>query len=99
MRNLAVTVFIVSTTMIFVSSEPCPTWFLKKAHGCDCGQQFKSLLKCSKALNEIKIAGGYCLTYNNGTEHFGACSFNANSTSSYLVPRAIPSDVKQCVGL
>ena len=46
------------------------------------------------------IAEGYCLTYSNSTEHFGACPYNTNSFSINLTFAVTPDitqlDEKMC---
>ena len=73
-----------------MSSQVCPTWFIHQANKCECGQQIDTILQCS---NVTKIVDGFCLTYNNDTEHFGACPYNTKSRLSKFMD--VPSDVSK----
>ena len=76
-----------------MSSQACPTWFVRQANKCECGQQINTILQCSNVTNKIKILDGFCLTYNNDTEHFGACPYNTKSQLSKFMD--VPSDVSK----
>ena len=54
--------------VVLVSSQACPTWFVRQANKCECGQQINTILQCSNVTNKIKILDGFCLTYNNDTD-------------------------------
>ena len=69
----------------------CPTWFVPQSGKCVCGQHVKNLLDCFEAQNETSITNGFCLTYNNDTEHFGQCPYNVNSSSRPY--HVVPADV------
>ena len=79
--------------VVLVSSQECPTWFIHQANRCECGQQINTILQCSNVTNKTEIFDGFCLTYDNGTEHIGACPYNTNSRLSQLMD--IPSDVSK----
>ena len=71
--------------------QRCPTWFVPQSGKCVCGWHVKNLLDCFEAQNETSITNGFCLTYNNDTEHFGQCPYNVNTT---LIPyHTVPADV------
>ena len=71
--------------------QPCPTWFIYQSGKCVCGKHIKNLLDCHQRRNATTIANGYCVTYNNDTEHFGRCPYNSNTTSAPF--HTIPPDV------
>ena len=52
-----------------------------------------TILQCSNVTNKTEIFDGFCLTYDNGTEHIGACPYNTNSRLSQLMD--VPSDVSK----
>ena len=83
----------IAVQVVLVSSQACPTWFIHQENNCECGQQMDNVLQCSNVTNKITIIDGFCLTYNNDTEHFGACPYNTKSH----IPRFIdlPSDVSK----
>ncbi|XP_064392452.1 uncharacterized protein LOC135340084 [Halichondria panicea] len=79
--------------VVLVSSQVCPTWFIRQANKCECGQQIDTILQCSNVTYSIKILDDYCITYNNDTEHFGACPYNTKSHLSRSIK--LPSDVSK----
>ena len=86
-------VILIVLQVVLVSSQACPTWFVRQANKCECGQQINTILQCSNVTNKIKILDGFCLTYNNDTEHFGACPYNTKSQLSKFMD--VPSDVSK----
>ena len=62
--------------VVLVSSQACPTWFIRQANKCECGQQINTILQCLNVTKKIKIMEGFCLTHNNGIEHLGRCPYN-----------------------
>ncbi len=83
----------IALQVVLVSSQACPTWFIRQENKCECGQQINTILQCSNAENKTEIIDGFCLTYNNGTEHFGACPYNTRSQLYKL--NDVPSDVSK----
>ena len=83
----------IAVQVVLVSSQACPTWFIHQANKCECGQQMDNVLQCSNVTNKTTIADGFCLTYNNDTEHFGACPYNTKSRLSRSID--LPSDVSK----
>ncbi len=55
-------VIVIVLRVVLVSSQACPTWFIRQENKCECGQQINTIiiavLECA---NTIKI---FCLTYN-----------------------------------
>ncbi len=86
-------ILVIVLQVVLVSSQECPTWFIRQANKCECGQQINTILQCSNVTNKTEILEGFCLTYNNDTEHFGACPYNTNSRLSQLMD--VPSDVSK----
>ncbi len=84
---------VIALQVVLVSSQACPTWFIRQENKCECGQQINTILQCSNAENKTEITDGFCLTYNNGTEHFGACPYNTKSRLYKL--NDVPSDVSK----
>ncbi len=93
MNIFGVIAIVIGLCLPLVSGHQCPTWFVLEKDKCVCGQQINTLLQCSNATNKTKILHNYCLTYNNDTEHFGACPYNTNSISSVFIN--VPSDVSK----
>ncbi len=87
-------VIVIVLRVVLVSSQACPTWFIRQESKCECGQQINTIiiavLECA---NTIKILDGFCLTYNNDTDHFGACPYNTKSRLTKSID--VPSDVSK----
>ena len=79
--------------VVLVSSQVCPTWFIRQANKCECGQPINTILQCSNVTNKTKILDGFCITYNNDTEYFGPCPYNTKSRLSKFMD--VPSDVSK----
>ena len=86
-------ILVIVVQVVLVSSQTCPTWFIRQANNCECGHQMDNVLQCSKAENKTEILDGFCLTYNNDTEHFGPCPYNTKSRLSNF--NNVPSDVSK----
>ena len=86
-------VIVILLQVVLVSSQTCPTWFIRQANKCECGQQINTILQCLNVTNKTEILESFCLTYNNDTEHFGACPYNTNSRLSQLMD--VPSDLSK----
>ncbi len=82
---------VIAVQVVLVSSQACPTWFIRQENNCECGHQMDNVLQRLNAKNRIEIVDGFCLTYNNDTEHFGACPYNTKSQLYKL--NEVPSDV------
>ncbi|XP_064392508.1 uncharacterized protein LOC135340108 [Halichondria panicea] len=86
-------VIVIVLQVVLVSSQACPTWFIRQTNKCECGQQINTILQCSNVTKKIEILDGFCITYNNDTEHFGPCPYNTKSRLSKFMD--VPSDVSK----
>ncbi len=86
-------VLVIVLQVVLASSQACPTWFVRQANKCECGQPINTILQCSNVTNKIKLIDGFCLTYNNDTEYLGRCPYNTNSRLSKFMD--VPSDVSK----
>ena len=91
--KIVTAVFEIVLCIALVSGQQCPTWFVHEANKCVCGKQIDTELQCSNVTNKTRIIENHCLTYNNGTEHFGACPYNTKSHHLSLID--VPSDVSK----
>ena len=83
--------------VVLASSQECPTWFVHKTNKCECGQPINTILQCSNVTKKIKLLDGFCLTYNNDTEHLGRCPVDYHN--SWMYPLMYQSLMKRCVVL
>ena len=85
-------VIVIVLQVVLVSSQVCPTWFIRQENKCGCGQQINTILTVLEYDKQRwRILPNLQQWYR--FEHFGACPYNTKRRVSKFCD--VPSDASK----